>query len=136
MEIIPEFSDFMPSKNAVISLEGNYLLELTALDTCEIMGVNISVTNMEKTVNKIKDNLKEWRDKYICVSNVHTTVTASEDNSYKTIQNKAVIALPDRGTLSKFSREQGYEGASRVIGADLMQRIPEESAENGWKHYF
>ena len=41
VEIIPEFSDFMPSKNAVLSMEGNYLLELTALDTCEIMGVNI-----------------------------------------------------------------------------------------------
>ena len=52
----------MPSKNTVLSMEGNYLLELTALDTCEIMGINISVTNMEKTVNKIKDNLKEWRD--------------------------------------------------------------------------
>ena len=136
VEIIPEFSDFMPSKNAVLSMEGNYLLELTALDTCEIMGVNISVTNMEKTVNKIKDNLKEWSGKYICVSNVHTTVTASEDNNYKAIQNKAVIALPDGGPLSKFSREQGYEGASRVTGPDLMQRILKESAENGWKHYF
>ena len=136
VEIIPEFSDFMPSMNAVISMEGNYLLELTALDTCEIMGVNISVTNMEKTVNKIKDNLKEWSGKYICVSNVHTTVTASEDNNYKTIQNKAVIALPDGGPLSKFSREQGHEDASRVTGPDLMQRILKESAENGWKHYF
>ena len=136
VEIVPEFSDFMPSKNAVLSMEGNYLFELTALDTCEIMGVNISVTNMEKTVNKIKDNLNEWSGKYICVSNVHTMVTASEDNSYKAIQNKAVIALPDGGPLSKYSREQGHEGASRVTGPNLMQRILKESAENGWRHYF
>ena len=136
VKIFPEFSNFMPSKNAVLSIESNYLLELTALDTCEIMGVNISVTNMEKIVNKIKDNLKEWNGKCICVSNVHTTVTASEDNSYKTMRNKAVIALPDGDPLSKFSREQGHEDASRVTGPDLMQRILKESTENGWKHYF
>lgn len=134
--IIPEFTDYMPSKNAISLLGGNYLCELTALDTCDIMGVNISVTNMEKTVNKIKDNLNDWSGKYICVSNVHTTVTASEDEDYKTIQNKAVIALPDGGPLSKFSREQGYTGAARVTGPDLMQRILKESAKNGWKHYF
>jgi len=134
--IIPEFAEFMPSKNAISSISGNYLCELSAFDTCNIMGVNISVTNMEKTVNKIKDNLEEWRGKYICVSNVHTTVTASENDDYKDIQNKAVIALPDGGPLSKFSREQGYEGAARVTGPDLMQRILIESAENGWRHFF
>lgn len=136
--IIPEFSEYMPSKNAISSLAGNYLCELSAFDTCDIMGVNISVTNMEKTVNKIKDNLNDWskNGKYICVSNVHTTVTASEDDSYKNIQNKAVIALPDGGPLSKFSREKGYVGAARVTGPDLMQRILLESPENGWRHYF
>ena len=134
--IIPEFTEFMPSKNAIGSVGGNYLCELSAFDTCNIMGVNISVTNMEKTVNKIKDNLSEWSGKYICVSNVHTTVTASEDESYKDIQNKAVISLPDGGPLSKFSREQGYEGAARVTGPDLMQRILIDSAENGWRHFF
>lgn len=134
--VIPEFSEFMPSKNAIASIGGNYFCEMSAFDTCNIMGVNISVTNMEKTVNKIKDNLDEWRGKYVCVSNVHTTVTASEDNEYKDIQNKAVIALPDGGPLSKFSREQGYEGAARVTGPDLMKRILSESAENGWRHYF
>lgn len=134
--IIPEFTDYMPSKNAITSLGGNYLCELTALDTCDIMGVNISVTNMEKTVNKIKDNLNDWSGKYICVSNVHTTVTASEDEDYKSIQNKAVIALPDGGPLSKFSREQGYSGAARVTGPDLMQRLLKESVKYGWKHYF
>lgn len=134
--VIPEFTEFMPSKNAISSIGGNYLCELSAFDTCNIMGVNISVTNMEKTVNKIKDNLQEWSGKYICVSNVHTTVTASEDESYKDIQNKAVISLPDGGPLSKFSREQGYEGAARVTGPDLMQRILTDSAENGWRHFF
>lgn len=136
VNIVPSFSKYLPSKNAINVLEGNYLCELTALDCCDIMGVHISVTNMEKTVARIKDNLSEWSGKYICVSNVHTTVTASEDSSYRDIQNNAVIALPDGGPLSKFSRDKGYKGAERVTGPDLMKRILCESAENGWKHFF
>lgn len=134
--LVPAFSEYLPSKNAINIYNGNYICELTALDCCNIMGVNISVTNMEKTIARIKENLESWSGKYICVSNVHTTVTASEDEEYLNIQNNAVIALPDGGPLSKFSREKGYNGAERVTGPDLMKRILNESAENGWKHFF
>lgn len=134
--LIPAFSEYLPSKNAINIYNGNYICELTALDCCNIMGVNISVTNMEKTIARIKENLESWRGKYICVSNVHTTVTASEDEEYLNIQNNAVIALPDGGPLSKFSREKGYNGAERVTGPDLMKRILSESVENGWRHFF
>lgn len=134
--IVPSFSEYLPSKNAISVYKGNYICELTALDCCNIMGVNVSVTNIEKTVAKIKSHLKEWSGKYICVSNVHTTVTAFEDSDYMKIQNNAVIALPDGGPLSKYSREKGYSGAERVTGPDLMKRMLSESSENGWKHFF
>lgn len=136
VSIVPSFAKYLPSKNAINVYRGNYICELTALDCCNIMGVNISVTNMEKTVARIKENLATWSGKYICVSNVHTTVTASENRDYMAIQNNAVIALPDGGPLSKFSREKGYSGAERVTGPDLMKRILSESSENGWKHFF
>ena len=47
--------------------------------TCNILGVNIAVTNINDIVKYIENNLKELEGKYICVSNVHTTVTAYED---------------------------------------------------------
>ena len=134
--ISPNFSRYMLSKNGAFSLHGMNFCELTALETCDIMGVNISVTNMEKTVEKVIENLDKWQGKYICISNVHTTVTASENAEYKEIQNKAVFALPDGGPLSAFSREQGYEGAARVTGPDLMREILIKSKENGWRHLF
>lgn len=134
--MVPSFSKYLPSKNAINVYNGNYICELTALECCNIMGVNISVTNMEKTVAKISENLKDWSGKYICVSNVHTTVTASEDEEYMNIQNNAVIALPDGGPLSKFSREKGFDGAERVTGPDLMKRILAEGTKKGWKHFF
>ena len=106
------------------------------ITTCPIMGVNIAVTDMEHTLRLIAANLQHWRGKYICVSNVHTTVTASEDPEYCRIQNGAVMALPDGGPLSAYSRKCGFVNAQRVTGPDLMQQILAQSASHGWRHYF
>lgn len=43
------------------------------MQTCNIMGVNIAVTDMDKTLRLVEDNCEVWRGKYICVANVHTT---------------------------------------------------------------
>ena len=41
------------------------------MQTCNIMGVNIAVTDMDKTLRLVEDNCEAWRGKYICVANVH-----------------------------------------------------------------
>ena len=35
------------------------------MQTCNIMGVNIAVTDMEKTLRLVEDNCEAWRGKYI-----------------------------------------------------------------------
>ncbi len=102
-------------------------------ETCDIMGVNIVVTDMDKTMTLLESQLEQWRGKYICVANVHTTATAHEDAEYRYIQNHAVMALPDGGPLSQFSRRHA---AQRVTGPDLMKQVLAVSAEKGWRHYF
>ena len=54
---------------------------------------------MEKTVAFLQNHLEELRGKYVCISNVHTTVTAYRNQEYQKIQNNAVMNLPD-GNLS------------------------------------
>ena len=56
------------------------------LKTCNILGLDILVTDMEKTVNLIEQNIEQLRGKYICVGNVHTTVMAHDDPQYHTVQ--------------------------------------------------
>lgn len=104
--------------------------------TINILGVNIAVTNMTDTIKQITDNLEKWRGKYICISNVHTTVTAYENEEYRKIQNGAVMALPDGGPLSSYARKHGHKEAQRVTGPDLMQEILKMSSEHKWKHFF
>lgn len=59
------------------------------LKTCNILGLDILVTDMEKTVNLIEQNIEQLRGKYICVGNVHTTVMAHDDPQYHTVQADA-----------------------------------------------
>ena len=49
---------------------------------CNILGVNIAAINMSTLIKYVKDNLKELSGKYICVSNVHTVITAYDDENY------------------------------------------------------
>ena len=106
------------------------------MKTCNILGVNISVTNMNDTVKYIENNLDSLKGNYICVSNVHTTVMSYEDKAYRNIQNSGVMALPDGGPLSVVSRKKGFKEAKRVTGPDLMEEIFKISEEKGYKHYF
>ena len=107
---------------------------MSTIKTCRILGVNIAVTNMAQTVQYIENNLDELRGKYICVSNVHTTVMAHDDPAYRNVQNSAAIALPDGKPLSVVSRKRGYTEAERVTGPDLMGEL--FARENGLKHFF
>ena len=106
------------------------------METCNILGVNIAVTNMNDTVRYIEDNLEELKGNYICVSNVHTTVMSYEDEEYRNIQNGGALALPDGGPLSSVSRKRGFKRAERVTGPDLMDEIFKISEKKGYTHYF
>ena len=103
---------------------------------CEILKTNINVTNMTDTLRYLTDNLEELRGKYICVSNVHTTVMSYEDEAYRNIQNSAAMVLPDGKPLSVVSRMRGFKEAQKVSGPDLMPEMFRLSEEKGYTHYF
>ena len=63
------------------------------LQYCEILRTRINVTNMQETLDYIHSHREALRGKYICVSNVHTTVMAYENKKYRAIQNGAAMAL-------------------------------------------
>ena len=102
------------------------------IKTCNILKVNIAVTNMKETVQYITEHIQVLKGKYICVSNVHTTVMAYEDEHYRTVQNAAALALPDGKPLSVVSRKRGFKEAQRVTGPDLMLEL----FHKPFRHYF
>lgn len=106
------------------------------MDFCNILGLKVTVTNMKETVDYIGENIEKLKGKYICITNVHTTIMAYENEKYKDIQNNAALILPDGNPLSALSRKMGFKEAKRVTGPDLMHEIFKLSEENRYKHYF
>ena len=101
-----------------------------------ILGVNVAITNMEDITNLITDHIDELKGQFICLSNVHTTIMAYDDEAYRKIQNAAFLALPDGSPLSFVQRFRGYKDASQVAGPDLMPSLWQATEGTEISHYF
>lgn len=111
-------------------------VDKSSIPTCSIMGVEIAAINMDWLLKFTDENLKGLSGDYMCVSNVHTTVTAYDDPEYKRIQNGGIMAIPDGGPLSSVGRKRGASGMERTTGPSYMGEIFQVSAKKGYRHYF
>ena len=111
-------------------------VDKSRIPTCNILGVNIAAIDMKWLVDYLDSNIGLLSGDYICVSNVHTTVTAYEDPEYMKVQNGGIMAIPDGGPLSSVGQRRGFENMKRTTGPSLMGEIFKISAEKGYRHYF
>lgn len=111
-------------------------MDKALIPTVNILGVDIAAIDMQWLLDFTKDHINELSGDYICVSNVHTTVTASEDEEYKAIQNGGILAIPDGGPLSSVGRRRGAQNMSRTAGPSYMEEVLKISVELGYRHYF
>ena len=119
-------------------MKDNYKHKVNKSDIpiCNIMGVNIASIDMDWLMRYTEKNLTQLSGDYICVSNVHTIVTALEDASYQDIQNGGIMAMPDGGPLSTIGNKRGFTYMKRTTGPSYMGEIFKISAEKGYRHYF
>jgi len=117
-------------------LQTNAEVDKSLIPTYNILGVNIAAIDMEWALSYLNEHLPQLAGDYICVSNVHTVVTASEDESYRRVQNGGVMALPDGAPLSILAHLRGCKQMERITGPDLMGEIFRVSAERGYRHFF
>ena len=106
------------------------------IPVCNILGVNIAAINMQWLLDFTDKHIKELSGDYMCVSNVHTTVTSYEDKSYCDIQNGGIMAIPDGGPLSTVGKKRGFINMKRTTGPSYMEEILKISAQKGYRHYF
>lgn len=112
------------------------LINKQKIPICNIMGVNVAAINMNWLLNFTDKNIKKLSGDYMCVSNVHTTVTAWEDKDYCAIQNGGIMAIPDGGPLSFIGRKRRFNNMKRTTGPSYMEEILKVSLEKGYRHYF
>ncbi|AYA78079.1 glycosyltransferase [Bacillus sp. Y1] len=101
-----------------------------------ILNSKINALDFKNTV----ENIKKWivtndKHKYVCVCNTHSLVTASNDYYFNTVLDNAAICTPDGMPLVWALKTFGFKDQDRVDGPNLMLKLCEESAKEGYKIY-
>ena len=102
----------------------------------DVFGVKYSIARTEEAVLHIKRRIRDLSGKYICFSNVHTSVTARENAEYREILNQAAYVFPDGKPIATLQQNAGYIGVERVAGPDFMERMFRNTMDGSLTHYF
>ncbi len=109
---------------------------IKTLQKDSVFGVDYAITDMEEATSYLIDSLKTLSGKYICFSNVHTLVTAIEDEKYLRALNGSAVTFPDGAPVASALRRKGNARARRVAGPDFMERILQKTAGGPTRHFF
>ena len=111
-------------------------VDKSEIPTCSILNVNIAAIDMEWLLEFTHRHIRELSGDYMCVANVHTTVTSYEDQTYCDIQNGGIMAIPDGGPLSSVGRISGFKSMNRTTGPSYMEEILKVSVQKSYRHFF
>lgn len=101
-----------------------------------VMGANIDAIGWDDAVRTVVDWAAARASRYICICNVHSVVTTTQDADYKRVVNEADMATPDGAPIAWALRRLGHPGQQRINGPDLMWRYLAEAERLGQKVYF
>lgn len=95
--------------------------------------VYVSVVNIDRVINIVKQFVTQEIPKYICVGNVRTTVLAQKDKSYSDVVNNAALNLPDGMPLVWAGKLAKAKDINRVTGPDLLIELLKK--KHGLRHF-
>lgn len=107
---------------------------LDGLQRFQVLDCRINRINRSLALNLIRQRLTDKCGGYICLSNVHTVVTAKSDRLLRDITNNSFLSLPDGKPLSLYARLHGYSEVRQVAGPDFMGYCLEHIGQA--RHYF
>jgi len=106
------------------------------IDRVNVLGVGISVLNLDLAVGALAEAVGARRKGYVCVTGVHGVCEARQDPGFRGILNRSFLNTPDGMPMVWAGKLAGRSEMDRVYGPDLMLRVMAESIQRGWTHFF
>ena len=100
-----------------------------------VLGVGISVLNLQSALDEIAEAIRARRKGYICVTGVHGVMEAQSDESFRKILNEAFLCTPDGMPMVWMGKIHGHSEMRRVYGPDFMLEMCRLSASRGYRHF-
>ncbi len=105
------------------------------IDRVNVLGVGVSVLNQDRAREFLFEKLREGQRGYVTVTGVHGVSEAQDDETLRTIFNRAMLVTPDGMPMVWMGRLQGKPEIERVYGPDLMLNLCHHSVAHGFKHF-
>jgi N-acetylglucosaminyldiphosphoundecaprenol N-acetyl-beta-D-mannosaminyltransferase len=106
------------------------------IDRVNVLGVGISVLNLQTALAEMVRAIQERRKGYICVTGVHGVMEAQDDPGFGNILNSAFLCTPDGMPMVWLGKVHGFKDMKRVYGPDLMLEVCRWSEASGCRHFF
>lgn len=100
-----------------------------------VLGAHYSVLRREAAHEALLSAALAGERGYVCVSNVHTTMTGFLDPAYRQILNAAAFTVPDGVPIVWAMRSLGHRGQDRLHGPSLMRDLFDKGRAVGARHY-
>ena len=104
--------------------------------TGSVLGAHIDAMSWNDAINCLIGWVRAHESRYVCICNVHSVVTAYQDNVFKSVLNQADMATPDGAPVAWALRKTGFAGQQRINGPDLMWRYCQRAETIGQSVYF
>lgn len=98
-----------------------------------IANAEITALNFCETTDKIESWVRDKDNRYVCVCNTHSVVTAGNDQTFHNALNNAGLCVPDGMPLVWALKAYGYDKQDRVDGPNLMLKLCELSDTKGYR---
>ncbi len=88
--------------------------------TGRVLGVPIDAISWEQALERIRHWGEGYESRYVCITNVHSVVTAGQDPAFGEVVANADMATPDGAPVAWMMRKLGFPSQQRINGPDLM----------------
>ncbi len=97
----------------------------------QVLSASIDVISWSEALQTIHEWASRHESRYICICNVHSVVTATQDAEFERVINEADLATPDGAPIAWMLRRLGFPQQQRINGPDLMIKYCEQAALRG-----
>ena len=90
-----------------------------------VLGAQIDAVSWSAAISTIYVWASNRESRVVCICNVHSVVTATQDAAFGRVVHEADMATPDGAPVAWILRCLGHAGQQRINGPDLMWRYCE-----------
>ena len=102
----------------------------------DILGVPLSIVNMNTAVTELGARIAARQGGYVCAADMNSIMQAQRLPAHMSAMRDAVMVVPDGTPLVWAARMRGTPRMARVPGPDLMLELCAAGVAHGWRHYF